>query len=442
MGHSEALYSSVFECCPENWDVVPFEEAVDFREGPGILAKDFRDDGVPLLRLRNIERPYVDMDGCNFLDPEMVEAKWSHFRVEVGDLLVSTSGTLGRVSIATDDAAGSIPYTGIIRMRPAKEDIHAGFIRYFLTSPLFQQQAESSAAGSVLRHFGPSHLREMSFPVPPLREQCAIAEILGSLDEKINLNRQINHTLEAMARAIFKAWFVDLEPVKAKATGATSFRGMPQDVFDQLPARLTESDLGPAPEGWETKAVSAIADYVNGKAFTKHANGRGRMIIRIAELNSGPGGATKYSDIEADSQYTAFPDDILFAWSGSLNVYRWHLDEAIINQHIFKVIPKGWPKWYVYYRLVEAMPFFQSIASTKATTMGHIKRGHLDDAKFAEPPEWLVEAADEQMRPLYELIHCQERESLTLSSIRDALLPKLISGEIRVPEALEGADGG
>lgn len=283
------------------------------------------------------------------------------------------------------------------------------------------------------------YVRELR--VPGIFEQRAIAGVLGAFDDKIEINQRMRRTLEAMAWAMFKAWFVDFDPVKAKAEGATSFRGMPQEVFDQLPDRFVESELGPVPEGWEIKSVSSIADYINGRAFTKHANGLGRMIIRIAELNSGPGGATKYSDIETEPQYTAFPDDILFAWSGSLNVYRWHLDEAIINQHIFKVIPKGWPKWYVYYRLVEAMPFFQGIASTKATTMGHIKRGHLDDAKFAEPPEWLVEAADEQLRPLYELIHSQERQSQTLSAIRGTLLPKLISGEVRLPEALEDADG-
>lgn len=271
--------------------------------------------------------------------------------------------------------------------------------------------------------------------VPPIEEQLAIAEVLGSLDDKIDLNQRMNRALQKMTWAIFKAWFVDFEPVKAKAHGASSFPGMPQDAFDQLPNRLVESDIGEIPQGWSVQAVAEIADYINGRAFTKHANGQGRMIIRIAELNSGPGSATKYSDIETEPEYTAFPDDILFAWSGSLDVHRWHRDEAIINQHIFKVVPKDCPKWYVYYRLVEAMPFFQSIASTKATTMGHIKRGHLSDALFAAPPSWLVEAAEDQIRPLYDLVHCNERESFALANTRDALLPKLIRGELR----LEGA---
>lgn len=116
---------------------------------------------------------------------------------------------------------------------------------------------------------------------------------------------------------------------------------------------------------------------------------------------------------DAEAQYTAFPDDVLFAWSESLGVHRWRRAEAIINQHIFKVIPKDNSKWYVYYRLLEAMPFFQIIASAKAT-------------------KCVMKSPEEQIRPLYDLIHCYERQSFTIAAIRDALLPKLISGEIRL----------
>lgn len=119
MGSSHGYtYISDLSHVPPGWQVMPFTHAVDCKEGPGIPAKDYRDNGVPLLRQRNIERPFVDLTDCNFLDPDMVAAIWDHFRVEPGDLLVSTS-TLGRVSIATESARGSIPYTGIIRMRPA-----------------------------------------------------------------------------------------------------------------------------------------------------------------------------------------------------------------------------------------------------------------------------------------------------------------------------------
>ena len=320
----------------------------------------------------------------------------------------------------------------MVAVRADPHRVYPLFLFAVLRSQQVQERIQQMHVGTLIPHFKKGDFDKLLIPLPDEASQRLIGDFYFELSRKIDLNLRMNQTLEAMARAIFKAWFIDFDPVKAKAAGATSFRGMPQGIFDQLPDQLTESELGPIPAGWDITAVSDIAEYVNGKAFTKHANGQGRMIIRIAELNSGPGAATKYSDVDTGPQYTAFADDILFAWSGSLGVYRWHRDEAVINQHIFKVIPNDRPKWYVYYRLVEAMPFFQAIASTKATTMGHIKRGHLSEAVFVKSPNWLIETADNLIRPLFDLVHSNERESLNLAAIRDALLPRLISGELRV----------
>ena len=131
----------------------------------------------------------------------------------------------------------------------------------------------------------------------------------------------------------------------------------------------------------------------------------------------------------------AYPDDILFAWSGSLNVYRWHRDEALINQHIFKVVCEKYPKWFVFHQLQEAMPFFQGVAAGKATTMGHIKRHHLSEAELVVPPESVLDHATEAIQPIYGQVHRNQRQSMTLAVIRDTLLPKLLSGEIRLKEA-------
>jgi len=161
------------------------------------------------------------------------------------------------------------------------------------------------------------------------------------------------------------------------------------------------------------------------------------MVIRIAELNSGSGASTQYSNIDASPENTAYPDDILFAWSGSLDVYRWHAEEAIINQHIFKVIPRDLPNWFVYYHLRFAMPFFQSIAAHKATTMGHIQRYHLSEYKVTLPSKHLLDLSNLLIGPIYSLIHTNEQQSRVLAAIRDSLLPSLLSGKVRVEKAEE-----
>jgi type I restriction enzyme S subunit len=393
------------------WEEVPLPDAIDFKEGPGIMARDFRDEGVPLVRVAGLSGAQSVLEGCNFLDPEKVEKKWAHFRIEPGDALLSTSASLGRVAVAGPEAKGAIPYTGIIRMRPRDGRVARSFIPYLLRAPGFQRQAEAVGSGSVLRHFGPTHLREMTVVLPPLDEQSRIARVLGSLDDKIENNRRIAATLEQIAATLFKARFV-------------AFVGHDD---------LVESEIGPIPRGWSAMPVGDLASYVNGKAFTKFGNGRGRMVIRIAELKSGPGAATVYTDHDADPDFIANAGDILFAWSGSLDVYRWHREQALINQHIFKVVPRGYPKWFVYYALKLVMPEFQAIASDKATTMGHIKRSHLNDFAVAVPPAGELGVSDKVFEPLFDLALQARIEIETLARIRDLLLPRLVSGQIRVP---------
>ena len=417
------------------WVEKSLGDLYDFRSGLSKPRSEFG-LGYPFLTFKDVFYNIFVPDELGDL-VNSTEAERDSCNIKRGDVfLTRTSETmedLGMSCVALKDypSATFNGFTKRLRPKPVAE-IAPEFAGYFFRSQQFRRDVTAMSSLSTRASLNNDMLSRLRMTLPDFATQSAIGDILKSLDDKIELNRRMNRELEAMARAIFKAWFIDFEPVKAKSDGATRFPGMPQSAFDQLPDQLTETELGIVPAGWPIRSVAEIAEYVNGKAFTKLANDQGRMIIRIAELNSGPGGATKYSNVETEPEYTAFPDDILFAWSGSLGVYRWHRDEAIINQHIFKVIPKDHPKWYVYYRLVEAMPFFQAIASTKATTMGHIKRGHLADATFAEPPMWLIEAAEERIRPLYHLVHCNERQSFALANTRDVLLPKLISGELRI----------
>ena len=182
----------------------------------------------------------------------------------------------------------------------------------------------------------------------------------------------------------------------------------------------------------EAVPVSSLARFVNGGAFTKNASGTGRMVIRIAELNGGPGGSTVYSDIEVPDEKTARSGDILMSWSGSLDVYRWSREDAIINQHIFKVIPGRYPAWLVFDRLDAVIEVFQGIAKDKATTMGHIQRGHLESTLVELPPADEIRGLDAALGALWDRLLLAEREALRLAALRDALLPELLSGRIRV----------
>lgn len=159
------------------------------------------------------------------------------------------------------------------------------------------------------------------------------------------------------------------------------------------------------------------------------------MVIRIAELNSGPGGATIYNDLDVPEQHLARPGDLLFAWSGSLTVRRWFREEAIVNQHIFKVIPKAdVPIWLVHAHLLRLLDEFRGIAADKATTMGHIQRRHLEVQVPVLSEDALVELRH-RCGPLWRRALAAERETLVLTALRDTLLPPLVSGRLRVTEA-------
>lgn len=286
-----------------------------------------------------------------------------------------------------------------------------------LKSPMWTNYVQAAHTGSGQPQLNATIMKDFEFPLPPLDEQHRIAWILGSLDDKIDSNRRLAKSLEDAATALFKANFTDL--------------------IGQEDLIMTEARQ--IPRGWALVPIAELAQYVNGKAFTKFGNGRGRPVIRIAELRSGFGHSTVYTDHVTEPEFLAQPGDILFAWSGSLGVYRWYRDEALINQHIFKVIPSGYPAWFVFFALKYVMPRFRSIAADKATTMGHIKRAHLSEYAIAVPPSELLAKHDAEFSPLFDRALQAWVEIETLKQIRDQLLPRLLTGQIRASRDAEFA---
>jgi type I restriction enzyme M protein len=174
-----------------DWPIANLNDVVDFQEGPGILAKDFRQEGVPLIRLAGLRDGNVSLSGCNYLDPAMVEQKWSHFRLSEGDILVLTSASFGSPAVVGPETVGAIFYTGIIRFRPKALDLDVGFLKTYLGSASFLEQAESLASGAVIRHFGPTHLRQMLISVPPLATQQGIVAEIETEKALVAANREL-----------------------------------------------------------------------------------------------------------------------------------------------------------------------------------------------------------------------------------------------------------
>lgn len=291
------------------------------------------------------------------------------------------------------------------------------FIYYLAISPKLRSIAINSMTGTSGRQRAQIDVLEKArFLLPPLVEQKKIASILSSLDEKIELNHQINQNLEEMAQAIFKSWFIDFEPF--------------QD------GEFVESELGMIPKGWEVKSLDEIAHYLNGLAMQKYRPTTEDYlpVIKIKELRQGF--TTSDSDKatnQLDTNYIVNDGDVLFSWSGTLEVKIWCGGKGALNQHLFKVTSKEYEKWFYYYWIKFHLERFRRIAEDRATTMGHIRRKDLSDSKVLIPDRESLQKLSSMIKPIFDQIITLKIQSRKLKKVRDTLLPKLMSGEIRVP---------
>ncbi len=282
----------------------------------------------------------------------------------------------------------------------------------------------------------------LELDVPTKHEQQAISRILGTLDDKIELNRKENETLEAMARALFKAWFVDFEPVRAKLEGrwqrGQSLPGLPAHFYDLFPERLAESELGEIPEGWEMRSLDSIANYLNGLALQKfppESETQFLPVIKIAQLRAGNTNGADKASTQIKPEYVVVDGDVLFSWSGSLEVEVWNGGRGALNQHLFKITSNVVPKWFYFFATRHHLSDFRAIAAGKATTMGHIQRKHLTEARIAVAPPESMEKFDAVIASQFDQFVSNAQQSRSLAQLRDTLLPKLVSGELRVPDA-------
>jgi type I restriction enzyme S subunit len=286
-------------------------------------------------------------------------------------------------------------------------------------------------------------IRQLPIPWPPSEVRERIASTVGALDDKIELNRRMNETLEAMARALFKSWFVDFDPVRAKAEGRAP-AGMDAATAALFPDGFEESELVEIPRGWQARALYDCATWVNGAAYRDFefcAPDRGLPIIKIAELKAGITSQTRFTLTNPGDKYLIDTGDVLFSWSGnpdtSIDTFVWARGKGWLNQHIFKVITGSrHDRTFVLWLLRHLRPAFAEIARNKQTTgLGHVTAGDMKRLQVAVPPLSMLAAFDAVVGPLSDLMHTCEVESLTLARLRDALLPKLLSGELRVRDA-------
>ena len=453
-----------------NWSVKKLGDLVTFLSGgtPSKSNKDYWNGEIPWISASSMQSTrYHDSDlrvtslgstnGTRLVPAETV-------------LLLVRGGALHNkipVGITTREVTFNQDVKALV---PKSEDITPYYLLAWLISSreLLLGKVENTGIGAG--KLDTKILQDLDVPVPPKAELLRLELFSKALDDKIILNQNINHTLEQMAQALFKSWFVDFEPVKAKmavleaggsqedATLAAMAAISGKDAYalavferehpeqyaelkttaELFPSAMQDSELGEIPEGWSIKPLDGIATYQNGLALQKFRPENENdflPVVKIAQLKKG------FSDGEEKASPNIKPEciidngDVVFSWSGSLMVDIWCGGKAALNQHLFKVSSTKYPKWLYYKYTAHHLIEFQRIAEAKAVTMGHIKREHLSQAKCLMPSSETVHAFTPFFEPVLNKVISNRLETRKLENIRATLLPKLLSGEITLPEA-------
>ncbi|KRE14236.1 hypothetical protein ASE66_12605 [Bosea sp. Root483D1] len=281
--------------------------------------------------------------------------------------------------------------------------------------------------------------------------------VLGALDDKIELNRRMNETLEAIAQAIFKDWFVNFGPTRRRLAGTTdavaTMGGLTPDATRATElAALFPDTLGDdgLPVGWRLEPLLDLAYWVNGAAYKNMhfvASGEGLPVVKIAELKVGVTDQTKFTNTDLGGRYRIHNGELLFSWSGnpdtSIDAFIWTGNEAWLNQHIFAVRENGKrTKAALYIALKYLMPQFAELARNKQTTgLGHVTKDDMKRLLVPSPSEDILASFSNIIEPIFERIYSSLSENRALAETRDYLLPKLMSGDVRVHHAKKLAEG-
>lgn len=384
--------------------------------GIGAPAVPYQEDKLTYLRITDIN----DDGSLNFSDLKSVDAEDAEkYILKENDIVFARTGNSTGRSYFYEKQHGTFVYAGfLIKFSLDPNKVNPRILKYYTHSKPYFDWVNSFDTGATRGNINAKTYGDMEIELPSRKVQDKIVSILSSLDRKIELNNKINADLEEMAQAIFKNWFVDFEPFKD--------------------GKFVDSELGMIPEGWKVGRLTEIASYMNGLAMQKFPpeNDEDSLpVLKIKELGQGfCGPDSDRCSCNIKDECKVHNGDVIFSWSGTLLVDVWCGGDCGLNQHLFKVTSKEYPKWFYYYWTKHHLQEFIHIAKDKAVTMGHIKRGHLEEAMVAIPDNDSMEKAHELFEPILSKMISLRLESSRLSTLRDTLLPRLMSGELEVPE--------
>jgi len=411
--------------------------------GDGYRAKNSELDsaGIPFARAGDINDGFYFTSGDHL--PEEDAWKAGNKLSEAGDVVFTSKGTVGRFGFVTEEIQRFVYSPQLCFWRSLDYGaIYPRFLFYWIQGKEFYRQYKSvSQKTDMAEYVSLSDQRSMEITLPELSSQKAIAHILGTLDNKIELNRKTNETLEAMAKALFKSWFVDFDPVRAKAEGRPT--GLPAEISDLFPDSFEDSELGEIPSGWEPRTIREWGITECGKTPSTHNQefyGNNYMFVTIPDLHNGfhiVSSGKQLSELGADSQRKKLlpPGSVMVSCIATPGLVGVAKEACFTNQQINSIIPNSKEaSWFLALAMIENRDLLLSLGGG-GSVFFNLSKGRFDEIEILAPSEDLISAFNGVVSALMDRCFATKQEIIALTNVRDAILPKLISGEIRIPDA-------
>lgn len=435
---------------PEKWQYTTIGELCNATNGTvqtgpfgsDLHANDYSEYGTPVIMPANLGKNTIIEEGIARVDDTHV-VRLSNHKVITGDIVFPRRGDVARYVVVDERHAGWLCGTGCLRIRfGVNEIIEPQFLGYWLGTSIVEGWLLSNAVGTTMPNLNTSILKALPVPLPPINEQREIARILSSLDDKIELNRRMNATLEATARALFQSWFVDFDPVRAKAEGRQP-DGMDADTAALFPDGFEESEMGLIPRGWQVGRLSETIQIIGG----------GTPKTSVQEYWDGDIFWFSVKDVPADSDVFVIETEKRITQAGLDNSSTKLLPELTtiitargtvgklaltgvemtMNQSCYAIRGvSGYSDFFTYFHLKTRVAQLQQ--QTHGTVFDTITTATFANLFTVLPQPQIAQFYDSVVEPMLSKIRNNVFESRTLAETRDALLPKLISGQIRVKD--------
>lgn len=426
--------------------------AVDGPFGSNLKASCYVDSGIPVIRGSNLSLGLSEFKSDEFVYVgDDTFSRLSRSECLPQDIIFTKKGTLGQTGFVPNAPYKSyLVSSNQMRLRVDSNKANPKYVYYWVSSKKAVDKIRGESEHTGVPKINLDYLKKFPINLPSLVYQDKTVEILDSLNGKIALNTETNQTLEQMAQAIFKSWFVDFDPVKAKMNGEQP-EGMNAATASLFPEKLVESELGLIPDGWEAGAVGSVTTAKGGYAFkSKQFIESGNPVIKIKNItSSGTVNTLDCQCVDDDvantaSRFKLSNGDLLMAMTGATvgksGIYVSDGRDAYLNQRVARFeskVDSSAPCWFTYNLVTKDSIFEQIVGAAQGSAQPNISSKGIEQVKAVIPTHDLISKYQELVSPLYAKWISNFKENSQLSELRDTLLPKLLSGEIELGNAEE-----